>query len=74
MGIIAFVLGFLAITQAEAVQEFGKHSNGNRDYSLIVPQSCSTGLRDSGYALALGGGVILKQNDADGSHGDICAD
>ena len=34
---------------------------------------CKTGLRDSGFAYAPTGGIMLKQVNKDGTVGDVCA-
>ena len=72
MGVLLGVFGFLAIGTSDGVQEFAKHSNGSNSYSIIAPRACTSGLRETGYSWSLGGGIILKQNNLDGSVGDIC--
>lgn len=74
MAAIAVILGFLVISQVDAVEEYGRHSNGMSEYSFVSPVACETGLRSTGFALALGKSVVLKQHNEDGSVGEVCLD
>ena len=72
MAAIAVLIGFLVFTQTEAVKEFGKHSNGVREYSFVEPVACDGGLHETGYSIAMGNRVVLKQHNKDGSVGKVC--
>ena len=74
MAAIVLVLGFLMISQVDAVEEYGRHSNGVAEYSFVTPVDCETGLRKTGFSLALGRTVVLKQHNADGSVGQVCTE
>ena len=74
MAAVALILGFLMISQVDAIEEYGRHSNGVAEYSFVTPVDCNTGLRDTGFALALGRTVVLKQHNTDGSVGEVCAE
>jgi hypothetical protein len=74
MEILVGVFGFLAIGLSDGVQEFAKHSNGSNSYDIVAPRSCSSGLRETGYSWSLGGGVMLKERNLDGTSGPVCND
>ena len=54
--------------------EFRAHSNHNPESGFAYVKECESGLRDSGYALAPSGTIVLKQVNKDGSVGDVCTD
>ena len=72
MSVLFGVFGFLAIGLSDGAQEFAKHSNGSNSYSIVVPRSCPSGLRETGYSWSLAGGIALKENNLDGSIGPVC--
>ena len=45
----------------------------NPEYVITFVGDCNTGLRDSGFAYAPTGGIMLKQVNKDGTVGDVCA-
>ena len=74
MSVLLGVFGFIAIGMSDSAQEFAKHSNMSSSYSIVSPRSCPTGLRETGYSWSIGGGVMLKENNLDGSTGPVCND
>ena len=73
--VAAFViLAGLGIYSSDAVSEFRTHSNNNPQYVFAYVEDCDSGLRDSGYAYAPGGSIILKQVNSDGTVGEVCTD
>jgi len=68
-----FLLG-LGVYNSDAMSEFREHSNHNPEYVISFVKECESGLRDSGYALAPSGTIVLKQVNKDGSVGDVCTD
>ena len=72
MGLIIGIFGLMALTLSDDVQEFVKHSNGSDQFTIVMPRSCETGLRESGFTWSLGGNMVLKQNNPDGTIGDVC--
>ena len=67
------VLLGLGIMTSESMQTFRLNSNGNPEYVITFVGDCNTGLRDSGFAYAPTGGIMLKQVNKDGTVGDVCA-
>ncbi|MBU74249.1 MAG: hypothetical protein CMM73_00865 [Rhodospirillaceae bacterium] len=65
------ILG-LGIMASESLQTFRSNSNGNPEYVITFVGDCTTGLRDSGFAYAPTGGIMLKQVNKDGTVGDVC--
>ena len=74
MSVLFGVFGFLAIGLSDSAQEFAKHSNNSNSYSIVIPRTCPTGLRETGYSWSLAGGIVLKQNNLDGTVGPVCND
>ena len=72
MGIVIALFGFLALNSTEQAQQFAKHGNGNPVYDIVSPRSCESGLRSTGYSWSVGGGIALKQQNLDGTVGDVC--
>ncbi len=70
---LVFLLG-LGVYNSDAMSEFREHSNHNPQYVISFVKECESGLRDSGYALAPSGTIVLKQVNKDGSVGDVCTD
>ena len=71
--VAAFViLVGLGIYSSDAVSEFRAHSNNNPQYVFAYVEDCESGLRDSGYAYAPGGSIMLKQVNSDGTVGEVC--
>jgi hypothetical protein len=64
--------GLVATFTSDNVQEFRKHSNGNAVYEWAVVTPCPTGMRQSGFALAPTGAIVLKQVNRDGTVGEAC--
>jgi hypothetical protein len=56
------------------MQNFRENSNGNPKYVISVVGDCDTGIRDSGFAYAPFGGIVLKQVNLDDTVGDICSE
>ena len=71
LGLI-LALGLVAVFTSDDVQEFRKHSNGNAVYEWAVVTPCPTGMRQSGFALAPTGAIMLKQVNRDGTVGNVC--
>ena len=74
MGAAFLVLIGLGIMSSDSVQTFRDNSNGNTEYVISFVGDCNTGLRESGYAYAPTGGIVLKQVNKDGTVGTVCAD
>ena len=66
--------GFLVGVSTPSYQEFARHSNGNASFGISYVGDCTTGKRDSGFALAPAKFVLFKQRAHDGSVGEICLD
>jgi hypothetical protein len=71
MGIIV-VLGMVALMASDSMSEFVARGNGNPVYKFVYVEECETGQRDSGFAFAPTGSVVLKQVNRDGTVGDVC--
>ena len=69
---IILFAGLLVGVSSPAYHEFSRHSNGNPSYQLSYIDDCTTGMRPSGYALAPGKFVLLKQHSFDGTAGEVC--
>ena len=67
-------LSVLGMTQSDAYQKFKAHSNNNLAYTFVQAQPCDSGLRSSGYAMAMHGKIYLKQVSKDGTVGVVCID
>lgn len=74
MGILVAVFGFFAIGASDNAQQFAKHSNGVDEYTIVMPRSCPSGVRESGYSWSVASGIMLKQNNEDGSVGPVCVE
>ena len=73
--IVGFIfLSVLGITQSDAYQTFRAHSNNNPAYAFVQARPCDSGLRSSGYAMAMRGKIYLKQVSKDGTVGAVCTD
>ena len=73
--VVAILAVMLIGMQSDAYQEFSKHSNGMKEYVFVEPRPCTSGLRDSGYALSFTGNIMLKQVNTDGTVSDqVCTD
>ena len=59
---------------SDTISEFREHSNHNPHYAFAYVGECETGLRESGYAYAPSGSLVLKQVNRDGSVGEACAE
>ena len=68
------ILVGLGIYNNDAVSEFRAHSNNNPEYVFAFVEDCDSGLRDSGYAYAPAGSIMLKQVNRDGTVGEVCTD
>jgi hypothetical protein len=68
------ILVGLGIYNSDAVSEFRAHSNNNPEYVFAFVEDCDSGLRDSGYAYAPAGSIMLKQVNRDGTVGEVCTD
>ena len=71
MGIIV-VLGMVALMASDSMSEFVARGNGNPVYKFVYVEECETCQRDSGFAFAPTGSVVLKQVNRDGTVGDVC--
>ncbi|MGC6537013.1 MAG: hypothetical protein ACON44_06625 [Candidatus Puniceispirillaceae bacterium] len=74
MGIVIALFGFIAIGESDSAQQFAKHSNGIASYEIVRPRKCPSGLRETGYSWSVAGGVVLKQENTDGTIGPVCSD
>ena len=75
MAAAALILLFgVGLASSDSYTEFRKHSNGNPEYVLGYAKGCESGLRDSGFAFAPTGSIMLKQVNKDGSVGEICTE
>ena len=70
---IMLLLG-VGVYTSDSMSEFRAHSNHNPEYVFAYVKECESGLRESGYALAPSGTLVLKQVNRDGSVGQVCAD
>ena len=71
--VAAFViLVGLGVYKSDAVSEFRAHSNHNPEYVFAYVEECDSGLRNSGYAFAPSGSIMLKQVNRDGTVGEVC--
>jgi hypothetical protein len=68
------ILVGLGIYNSDAVSEFRANSNNNPQYVFAFVEDCDSGLRDSGYAYAPAGSIMLKQVNRDGTVGEVCTD
>ena len=68
------ILVGLGTYNSDAVSEFRAHSNNNPEYVFAFVADCDSGLRDSGYAYAPAGSIMLKQVNRDGTVGEVCTD
>ena len=68
------ILVGLGIYNSDAVSEFRAYSNNNPEYVVAFVEDCDSGLRDSGYAYAPAGSIMLKQVNRDGTVGEVCTD
>ena len=71
---VILIAGFLVGVSTPSYQEFARHSNGNASYHISFIGDCTTGKRDSGFALAPAKFVLFKQRALDGSVGETCLD
>ena len=69
---VILIAGFLVGVSNPSYQEFTRHSNGNASYQISYVEGCSTGKRDTGFALAPAKFVLFKQRANDGSVGETC--
>ena len=67
--VLAAIIGFY---HTEPVAEFLKDGNGNPVYEFVYVEDCQTGKRESGFAFAPTGNLLLKQVNYDGSIGEAC--
>jgi len=59
---------------SDDMSQFREHSNHNAQYVFAYVEECDSGLRESGYAYAPSGSIVLKQVNNDGTVGDVCAE
>ena len=59
---------------SDGMSQFREHSNHNAQYVFAYVEECESGLRESGYAYAPSGSIVLKQVNDDGTVGDVCAE
>ena len=62
MGAALLVLIGLGVFTSESMQTFRENSNGNPKYVISVVGDCDTGIRDSGFAYAPCGGIVLTRS------------
>ena len=67
--VLAAVIGLF---NNDPLAEFVREGNGNPVYKFAYVEDCETGKRDSGFALAPTGSVVLKQVNRDGTIGNVC--
>ena len=70
---ILFLLS-VGFYNSDGMSEFHDHSNHNAEYVFAYVKDCESGLRDSGYAYAPSGSLVLKQVNRDGTVGEACAE
>jgi len=70
---ILFLVG-IGFYNSDGMSEFREHSNHTAQYVFAYVEECESGLRDSGYAYAPSGSIVLKQVNRDGTVGDVCAE
>jgi len=70
---IMFLIG-IGFYNSDDMSQFREHSNHNAQYVFAYVEKCETGLRESGYAYAPSGSVVLKQVNSDGTVGEVCAE
>jgi GTP:adenosylcobinamide-phosphate guanylyltransferase len=69
---VLIVVAAISLFKSEPLAEFIKAGNGNPVYKFVPIKECETGKRESGFALAPTGIVVLKQLNHDGTVGDVC--
>jgi hypothetical protein len=69
---IMFLIG-VGFYNSDDMSQFREHSNHNAQYVFAYVEECESGLRESGYAYAPSGSVVLKQVNSDGTVGAVCA-
>ena len=74
MIILVLFVALVGVSQSESYRAFKSASNSNPHYRLVAPTPCETGAWRSGYTLAPGGRVFLKQVGRDGTVGPVCRD
>ena len=74
MAVLIGIFSFLALGMSDGAQEFSKHSAGSQAYEIVTPRACPTGLRETGYSWSVGGGIMLKEQNLDGTIGPVCND
>ena len=70
---ILFLVG-VGFYNSDGMSGFREHSNHNAQYVFAYVEECESGLRDSGYAYAPSGSLVLKQVNRDGTVGEVCAE
>lgn len=70
---IMFLIG-VGFYNSDGMSEFRQHSNHNPQYVFAYVKECESGLRESGYAYAPSGSLVLKQVNRDGTVGHVCAE
>ena len=70
---ILFLIG-IGFYNSDDMSEFREHSNHNPQFVFSYVKECESGLRDSGYAFAPSGSLVLKQVNRDGTVGEACAE
>jgi hypothetical protein len=71
---ILVLVAAIGLFNSGPVAEFIENGNGNPVYKFVYVEECASGRRNSGYALAPTGSVVLKQVNKDGTVGDVCKD
>lgn len=69
---VVMIIGILLGVSTPSYQEYARNSNGNMNYALSLATPCPTGKRESGFALAPAGFVLLKQKTLTGEEGATC--
>ena len=69
---ILVLVAAIGLFNSEPVVAFVREGNGNPVYKFAYVEDCETGKRDSGFALAPTGSVVLKQVNRDGTVGNVC--
>ena len=70
---ILFLLG-VGFYNSDGMSEFREHSNHNPKFVFSYVKECESGLRESGYAYAPSGSLVLKQVNRDGTVGEACVE
>ena len=72
MLIITSIAAIFFGLSSDTYNEFSNYSNGVNEYDLVFASPCSTGKKQSGFAIAPNNFVLLKQRNNQGDLDEIC--